>query len=116
MRAGALGQERGEGRLAGPRRAPQDHRVELAGLERDAERAALAEQVGLAHELLEAARAHAVGKRRRPATRFAAGLLEQLHAPPHPASLYGPAPARQAGTRRRSWTTAWGTIARRRSS
>ena len=60
---GVLGGEARERGLAGAGRAEQDHRVRLAGLERVAQRRALAEQVLLADEAGERARAHAGGER-----------------------------------------------------
>ena len=53
-----VGEEAGEGRLAGPRRAPQEERVEVATSDGAAERPALADEVLLAHELLEGSRPH----------------------------------------------------------
>jgi len=57
-----LPRERG---LAGPRRAPQDHRRELSRLDRLAEHAAFADDVLLADEFAEIARAHPRGERLR---------------------------------------------------
>src|SRR5207249_9444938 len=55
-RADHARQQRGERGLAGARRAPEDHRVELAALERRAEDLAGADEVLLARELVERAR------------------------------------------------------------
>ena len=80
---GVLGGEPRERRLAGARRAVEHHRVRLAGLERRAQRRALAEQVLLADELVERLRAHARRQRpvgRRPVIRAFLGRVEQpLH-------------------------------------
>src|SRR5262249_52759267 len=66
------------------RRPPEDHRVELAPLDGRAEHAPGPEQVLLAHDLVEGARPHAIGKRRRrrrSSARCTSGRhLEQLHA------------------------------------
>ena len=58
MGADLLGEEAGEARLAGARRTPQQGRGEVAPGDAPAERAALADEVLLADELLEAARPH----------------------------------------------------------
>ena len=50
--------------LPDARRPPQDHRVRLARLEREAQRLARPEQVALADHLVERARAQALGERR----------------------------------------------------
>ena len=79
-RAGDARHQRGERRLARAGRPPQDHRVQVAALERGAQHAARPEQVLLADDLIERARPHPVGERpRRCRTRGAGGLLEQLH-------------------------------------
>ena len=62
-RVRVLGEHPGQRRLPGPRRAVEDHRVRLAGLDRRAQRARRAEQVRLADELLERPRAHPRGQR-----------------------------------------------------
>ena len=83
---GVLGGHPRQRRLAGARRAVQDHRVRVAGLDRRAQRRALAEQVLLADEVVERARAHP--RRERPADRRRLG--PRLVAP------RAPAPARTA--------------------
>jgi hypothetical protein len=62
-RARMLGREPRERRLAGARRPVEDHRVRLTGLERRAQRRALAEEVLLPDELVEPPGAHARGQR-----------------------------------------------------
>src|ERR1051326_7299172 len=57
-RAGRVRHQRGERRLAGARRAPEDHRVQLAALEGGAEDATLAEQIVLPDDFVERARPH----------------------------------------------------------
>ena len=63
-----------EGGLARPRRPPKYHRVEVVGLDGMAQGLAGREQVPLPHELVEAARAHAVGER----AQIGAGVVEQV--------------------------------------
>ena len=80
LRADPRREQARERRLAGPRRAPQDQRRQVAGRERALEQLAGREQVALAHDLLDRARPHALGER------LAALLLlgrvgEQLHRP-----------------------------------
>ena len=83
---GVLGGHPRERRLAGARRAVEDHRVRVAGLDRRAQRRALAEQVLLADEVVERARPHP--RRERPARPAAARPAAR---PPR-----APAPARTA--------------------
>ncbi len=59
----ALGDDPRERRLARSRRPVEHHRVRVALLDRGAQRRAVGEQVRLADELLEGARAHAHGQR-----------------------------------------------------
>ncbi len=59
-RAGHQARQR---RLADARRPPQDHRVQPARTERDAQRMAFAQQVLLADDLVQRARAQALGER-----------------------------------------------------
>ena len=61
--ADGVREQAGERRLAGARRAPQQQAREVAARDRPAERAALADEVGLADELVERPRAHARGER-----------------------------------------------------
>jgi len=62
-------------RLTHPRRAPQDHRMQPPGLERHAQRLARAEQMLLADDLVERARAAVAPPAARPARRrTAAGV------------------------------------------
>ena len=61
--ADGVREQPGERRLAGAGRAPQEHRREVAAADGPAERAALADEVRLAHELLEGARAQPGGER-----------------------------------------------------
>jgi hypothetical protein len=60
--ADLLGEAAGEARLAGARRSPQQGRGEVAPGDAPSERAALADEVLLADELLEAARPHPGGE------------------------------------------------------
>ena len=64
---GDAGDDLGEGGFAGARRAPEDHRGGIVALDLDAQRLARADQVLLADEFVERARAHAVGQRARAA-------------------------------------------------
>ena len=84
-RAHDVRHQRGQRGLAGARRPPEDHRVQLATLECCAQHAAGAEQVLLTDDLVERARPHAIrqGAGRRGPGR-AGGLLEQLHATDRP--------------------------------
>ena len=61
---GAAGDDPRERRLAGPGRAVEDGAVGLAGLDRDAQRRAGGEQLALAGELVDGARAHPRRERR----------------------------------------------------
>ena len=61
--ADGVREQPGERRLAGAGRAPQEHRREVAAADGPAEWAALADEVRLAHELLEGARAQPGGQR-----------------------------------------------------
>ena len=61
--ADGVGEEARERRLAGAGRAPQQEAREVAPRDRSAERAAIADEVALADELLERPRAHARGQR-----------------------------------------------------
>ncbi len=61
--ADGVREQAGERRLAGARRAPQEQAREVTARDRAAEGAALADEVGLADELVERARAHARGER-----------------------------------------------------
>ena len=78
--------------LAGAGRAPQHHGVQVAGLQRAPQRRPRPEQVLLAHHLVQAARAHAVGQRpvvgrRRVHVEAALRLCHHSSAPgPGPAS------------------------------
>src|SRR5262249_20289030 len=58
-----LGAHPRERRLPGPGRPVEEHRMRLAGLDRGPQRRRRAEQVRLADELLQRARAHARGER-----------------------------------------------------
>jgi len=53
-----------EGSLADAGRPPQDHRMQLAGIEGEPERLAGAEQMGLADDVGQRTRAQAFGQRR----------------------------------------------------
>ena len=59
----SAGEEAGQAGLAGPGRAPQQQRREVAARDPAPERPALADEVLLPDELLEIARAHPRGKR-----------------------------------------------------
>jgi len=60
---GRLGDEARQGGLAGPRRAPEDERVDLPALQGDAQGLALPQQVVLSHHLAPMAGAHPIGQR-----------------------------------------------------
>jgi hypothetical protein len=60
-----VGHQPRERRLADARRTPQDHRVRLAGRERDGERLARGEQVPLTDHVADRARTQPLGERRR---------------------------------------------------
>ena len=77
LEAGAAGDDPGEGRLAAAGRPPEDHRGNAVLLDHPAEGLAGAEEVLLSEELLEGARAHPVGERRRLA-RAAAVRQEEI--------------------------------------
>ena len=62
---GLAAQHRGDGRLASAGRTPQQQRHRLVGLDQPAQRRAGLQQVLLAHQLLEGARTHPHGERRR---------------------------------------------------
>ena len=62
---GDAGNDLGEGGLAGAGRAPEDHRRGVIALDLHAQRLARPDQVLLANEFIERARAHAVGQRAR---------------------------------------------------
>src|SRR5512145_484100 len=64
LRVERLGHEPRDRGLARPGRAPQDHRVRFARLEGDAQRLTRAEQVALADDLVQRARAKRVCERR----------------------------------------------------
>ncbi|MNE20275.1 hypothetical protein D3C80_1133850 [compost metagenome] len=59
-----LGQQTGDGGLAGARRPPQDHRAQAPGLDHAADRPAGAQQVVLAHHLIQRLRAQAISQGR----------------------------------------------------
>ena len=80
-RRGGVGEDPGERRLARPRRPVQDHRVDVAGLDRGPQGRALPQQVGLPHEALERMRAHTRGQRgRRAGPRRRGSLIYSLAA------------------------------------
>src|SRR5690554_3635187 len=54
----------GQCRLADTRRAPEDHRMRPARLEGHPQRLARCQQVGLTHDIVQAAGSHALGQRR----------------------------------------------------
>jgi hypothetical protein len=81
------GRQRG---LAGARRSPEDHRVELARLEGRPQHSPRSQQVLLADHLVERARSHAIGERRRRRRgrpvlrgrqRWLGGRSEEVHHP-----------------------------------
>ena len=83
-----VGEEPGEGRLAGARRAPQQDRAEVAARRRRAQRPALADEVLLADELLERPRSHPRGERLAARRRLEQGdLVGRRLAARHRASL-----------------------------
>jgi imidazolonepropionase-like amidohydrolase len=81
--AGHVRHQRGQRGLARAGRPPQDHRVQLAALDRRAQDPAGAQQMLLADDLVERLRPHAIGQRPgRRGSRRAGRLLEQLHGAP----------------------------------
>src|SRR5262249_16293315 len=62
-RCGLIGYDAGEGRLAGPGRAPEDQRLQSILLDHLAERAARTNDLLLAHEIAERPRSHSVCER-----------------------------------------------------
>ena len=69
-RLGRVGDDAGQRGLAGAGRPPQDDRLQQVALDRLAERLAGREELFLADELVEGARPHPLGQRRRtPAAR-----------------------------------------------
>ena len=92
---GVLGGHPRERRLAGPGRAVEDHRVRLAGLDRGPQRARRAQQVRLADELLERARAHARRQRQIPrcGLRTPGRVVRHVEEPSH-CGKYAACPAR----------------------
>ncbi len=71
-----LGQQAGDRRLARARRPPQDHGAQTSGLDHAADGAALAQQMVLAHHLIQRLRAQTVGQGR--VGRMDAGGFEQI--------------------------------------
>jgi hypothetical protein len=71
--AGLLGQQAGDGGLAGAGRAPQDHRGQPLGLSHPADGPVGTQEVILAHDLVQLLRTQAVGERRRLLRRQAGG-------------------------------------------
>ena len=65
MQPRAGGEQSGDGGLAAARRAPEDQRCKRAPLQHARQRAVGAEQMVLAHDLVECARAQPVGERAR---------------------------------------------------
>ena len=78
VRLGRVGDQPGERRLAGARRAPEDDRLQQVALDGLAQRLARRQQVLLADELVEGPRAHPLGERHAAAFGLAAGLVEQI--------------------------------------
>src|SRR5262249_46323792 len=74
---GDLGDDVGEGGLAGAGRAPQDEAHGGVVVDELAERRSRRGEVPLPDHLIEGARAHADGERRRLLLRSLAGLVEQ---------------------------------------
>ena len=82
-RLGDAGDDLGQRGLAHARRAPEDDRAGIVALDLQPQRLAGPEHVLLADELVERARAHAVGQRRGPVRRLirATNWIEQAHVP-----------------------------------
>ncbi len=96
------GDEHGERRLAGAGRSPQHHRQRRVALDEPAQRRAAGEQVALADDLVEGARAHPHREGRDPLGRLLLGGVEQ-RVPGHAATLRRPR-ARAAGVGRTTCT------------
>ena len=78
MAAALLGQQPGQGGLAGARRAVEDHRAQAVGLQQPAEQLPLAEKMLLADELGQRHGPHPRGQRLRPLpVAFLAGIEER---------------------------------------
>ena len=75
LRVGGGRDQARERRLAGARRSPEDQGVQLPGADRGGERLAGTQQVALADELLERARAHAVREWAKQPLRGPSGAL-----------------------------------------
>ena len=85
-RVGVLGEHPRQRRLPGARRPVEDHRVRLARLDRGPQRRRRPEQVRLADELLERARAHPRRERQiRPAAWGGRRLVGHVEEPSHSA-------------------------------
>ena len=90
--ADGLREEPPDRRLAGARRAPEQHRREAAGLDEPAQRRPGTQQVGLADDLVEGARAHPRGEGRQ----LGRGREERVGGPAGRASRGHPAMVRGA--------------------
>ena len=73
---GDAGDDLGEGGLAGPRRAPEDHRCGIVTFDLHAQRFAWRDQVLLSNEFVERSRAHAVGEGARPCVVESSGGMD----------------------------------------
>jgi hypothetical protein len=77
--AGEVGDEARQGRLAGARRAPEDDRLEQIPLDHLAQRSAGTDDLVLSDDLVQGARAHALGQRDGPRVHGLRGNIEQAH-------------------------------------
>ncbi len=78
MRPRGVGDDARQGGLAGARRAVEDDRAELVGLDGAAQQPARADDVLLADELVQGARAHARGEGRLLLGQFLAAGIEEI--------------------------------------
>ena len=74
---GEIGDQARERRLAGAGRPPEDDRLQEVALDRLAQRPARREQLVLAVDFVERARAHALGERHGPRIDRLIGFVEQ---------------------------------------
>ncbi len=76
---GAVGDHPGQGGLARARRTIEDQAAQLVRLDGPAQQAAWADDVILAHELVQGARAHTVRQGGVGGDAFLAGVVEEIH-------------------------------------
>ncbi len=77
--AGCVGNDPGQGRLAGSRRSVEDEAAQLVGLNRPAQEAARPDDVVLADILIQRPRSHARGQGRFLFQPVGVGMVEEIH-------------------------------------